>query len=130
MQAETSYLTESVTDYNACLSLYNMSSRDVTSTLSSQFSDQSNSTSAGSATCVEIQEFIRQLNLSCENTTRTDQHYRHLGTREGMNVLGIIIFTIAFGITLGRQGEGGRKIVQAIGVLNEAIMKLVNLIMW
>ena len=47
-----------------------------------------------------------------------------------MNILGIIVFTIAFSIVLGRLGPDGRKIVNAIGVLNEAIMKLVSLVMW
>ncbi len=53
-----------------------------------------------------------------------------MGSREGMNILGIIVFTIAFGVTLGQLGAEGRRIVHAIGVLNNAIMKLVSLVMW
>ena len=47
-----------------------------------------------------------------------------------MNILGIIVFTVAFALCLGHLGEDGRRLVNSIGVLNEAIMKLVTLVMW
>lgn len=53
-----------------------------------------------------------------------------VGSRDGMNVLGIIIFSIAFSIVLSRLGTEGQKIVHAVGILNEAIMKLVTVVMW
>ena len=70
------------------------------------------------------------MNVTCENATEYDRRFVLIGSREGMNVLGIIVFTIAFGIMLGKLGPDGRKVVKAIGVLNEAIMKLVSLVMW
>ncbi len=47
-----------------------------------------------------------------------------------MNVLGIIVFTIAFAVVLSSMGPSGRGIVAGVGVLNEAIMKLVTIVMW
>ena len=84
---------------------------------------------ASNATCQAIQDFITESNISCINATK---EFRHISVqpRDGMNVLGIIVFTIAFGITLGRLGAQGRNIVRVIGVLNEAIMRLVTLVMW
>ena len=48
---------------------------------------------------------------------------------DGMNILGIITFTIAFSIALGLL-EKGQVIIGAVSVLNEAIMKLIAFIMW
>ena len=48
---------------------------------------------------------------------------------DGMNILGIITFTIAFSIALGML-EKGQVIIGAISTLNEAIMKLIAFIMW
>ena len=48
---------------------------------------------------------------------------------DGMNILGIITFTIAFSIALGML-EKGQVIIGAVSVLNEAIMKLIAFIMW
>ena len=68
-------------------------------------------------------------NLTCENATIPIRHVV-VGTREGMNILGIIVFSIAFAIVLSRTGTEGRKIVGVISTLNEVIMKLVTMVMW
>ena len=80
--------------------------------------------------CQDIRAYISDNNIDCSNATKYNKRSFELGTRGGMNILGIIVFTVAFAITLGRLGEEGRKVVNAIGVLNEAIMKLVTLVMW
>lgn len=80
--------------------------------------------------CVDIKAYIYDNNIDCTNTTEYNKRSIELGTRGGMNILGIIVFTVAFAITLGRLGEEGQKVVKSIGVLNEAIMKLVTLVMW
>ena len=80
--------------------------------------------------CQDIKAYISDNNIDCSNATEYNKRSVELGTRGGMNILGIIVFTVAFAITLGRLGEEGQKVVKSIGVLNEAIMKLVTLVMW
>ena len=106
------YSFENVTDYIQCLNNnFNMS----------EFND--------STSCQVIRDYIIDYNVTCANSTQLIRHIS-IVPRDGMNILGIIVFTIAFSIVLGRLGPDGKKIVDAIGVLNEAIMKLVALVMW
>ena len=125
-QSETEYTTENVTDFNDCLSFHGFTRENITYTLASEFANQSSEY----VSCAHIQDFLKEMNVTCENSTAIDRRYVSMGSREGMNILGIIVFTIAFGVTLGQLGPEGRKIVHAIGVLNNAIMKLVTLVMW
>lgn len=50
--------------------------------------------------------------------------------RDGMNVLGIVVFSIFFGIIVGRMGEKGRVMIQLFDALCEATMTLVKLVIW
>ncbi|XP_011403916.1 PREDICTED: excitatory amino acid transporter 2-like [Amphimedon queenslandica] len=50
--------------------------------------------------------------------------------QEGMNILGIITFTIAFSIVLSTLGSEAEGFLKVITVLNDAVMKLITLIMW
>ena len=110
-QAETTYDYETTIDLKECLEeSFN------TSMLEDNY------------TCPVIRELVSSLNLTCANFTQTIRHTT-VGKRDGMNILGIIIFSVTFAIALSRQA-GGRQVVAAIGVLNEAIMKLVALVMW
>ena len=47
-----------------------------------------------------------------------------------MNVLGLVVFSIVFGIVLGRVGKRGLPMKAFIESLNEIIMKMVSLVMW
>ena len=47
-----------------------------------------------------------------------------------MNVLGIVVFSIIFGLMLGRVGEKGQPLKAFFEALNEVIMKMITLIMW
>ncbi|XP_078540803.1 excitatory amino acid transporter 2 isoform X2 [Lissotriton helveticus] len=49
--------------------------------------------------------------------------------KDGMNVLGLIGFFIAFGISMGKMGEQARLMVDFFNILNEIVMKLVTMIM-
>ncbi len=110
-QDQTTYTHETVTNYYRCLeSSFNMS-----------FLNDTNS-------CSSIRDYVTLFNISCSNFTQTARH-AVVTKRDGMNILGIIVFTVAFAIVLSRQ-PGGRRVVEAISVLNEAIMKLVSLVMW
>jgi len=71
---------------------------------------------------------------SCEcdtsNGGRCVEKVCSLGRRSGMNILGIIIFTIAFGVVLNSQGETSKKLFEVFNVVNEVVMKLVAIVMW
>uniref|UniRef100_H3A4V9 Amino acid transporter n=1 Tax=Latimeria chalumnae TaxID=7897 RepID=H3A4V9_LATCH len=52
------------------------------------------------------------------------------GTSEGMNVLGIVIFSATMGIMLGRMGNSGVPVVSFCQCLNESVMKIVAVSVW
>jgi len=47
-----------------------------------------------------------------------------------MNILGLITFSVALGIVLVMMGEKGRPVAEFFESLNEAIMRIVGLVMW
>lgn len=106
-QAATSYSDEFVTSWKECLQQYNKTFTN----------------------CSDAVETIEMLGLDCANATKSVTRIT-VGTRDGMNVLGIIVFTIIFAIFLSRTGERGRPITQAIATLNDVVMSIVKLIMW
>ncbi|XP_072127441.1 excitatory amino acid transporter 2-like [Mobula birostris] len=55
---------------------------------------------------------------------------KQLELKWGMNVLGLIGFFIAFGISMGKMGERAQVMIDFFNVLNEIIMRLVSMIMW
>lgn len=55
---------------------------------------------------------------------------RALTFKDGTNVLGLIVFCIAFGIITGQMGPDGELMTQFFMSLNEIIMKIVVLVMW
>lgn len=55
---------------------------------------------------------------------------RKTGYKNGMNVLGIIAFCIAFGILLSAMGEQAQVMVDFFAILAEITMQMVNMIMW
>ncbi|CAJ0929523.1 unnamed protein product [Ranitomeya imitator] len=55
---------------------------------------------------------------------------KKLEFKGGMNVLGLIGFFIAFGISMGKMGEQAKLMADFFNILNEIIMKLVTMIMW
>jgi len=46
------------------------------------------------------------------------------------NILGLLAFCIAFGITLSRMRERGQPLVEFFNALSEASLKLVGLVIW
>uniref|UniRef100_A0A8C3TID1 Amino acid transporter n=1 Tax=Chelydra serpentina TaxID=8475 RepID=A0A8C3TID1_CHESE len=49
---------------------------------------------------------------------------------DGINVLGLIVFCLVFGIVIGKMGEKGQVLVDFFNALNDATMKIVQIIMW
>uniref|UniRef100_A0A8C2Y5Y5 Amino acid transporter n=1 Tax=Coturnix japonica TaxID=93934 RepID=A0A8C2Y5Y5_COTJA len=63
-----------------------------------------------------------------ENKT---QEYKIVGMySDGINVLGLIVFCLVFGMVIGNMGEKGQVLVDFFNALNEATMKIVQIIMW
>uniref|UniRef100_A0A8D3EBA0 Amino acid transporter n=1 Tax=Scophthalmus maximus TaxID=52904 RepID=A0A8D3EBA0_SCOMX len=58
------------------------------------------------------------------------KNYKIIGAySDGINVLGLIVFCVAFGLVIGKMGEKGRILLEFFDALNEATMKLVQIIM-
>lgn len=66
--------------------------------------------------------------LSSQNVTRDS---KLIGTYvDGANVLGLLVFCIVFGLVIGKMGEKGQILLEFFDALNEATMRLIQIIMW
>ncbi|XP_062260175.1 excitatory amino acid transporter 1-like isoform X1 [Platichthys flesus] len=52
------------------------------------------------------------------------------GSSDGMNMLGLLVFSVAFGLILGSMGSQGKPLRDFFDCLNQAIMHLVNIFIW
>ncbi|MEE6495582.1 hypothetical protein FKM82_002089 [Ascaphus truei] len=70
-------------------------------------------------------------NFALDITPSPDVIYKsEPGTSDGMNVLGIVIFSATMGIMLGRMGTSGVPLVSFCQCLNESVMKIVAVSVW
>lgn len=53
-----------------------------------------------------------------------------LSRKYGLNVLGIVVFSIVFGIVLGRLGDRGTPLKLVLESMNEVIMQMITIVMW
>lgn len=68
------------------------------------------------------------LGFGPQNTTK---EYKIVGLySDGINVLGLIIFCLVFGLVIGKMGEKGQILVDFFNALSDATMKIVQIIMW
>uniref|UniRef100_A0A8K9XSY6 Amino acid transporter n=1 Tax=Oncorhynchus mykiss TaxID=8022 RepID=A0A8K9XSY6_ONCMY len=49
---------------------------------------------------------------------------------DGMNILGLVLFAMVFGVALRKLGEEGEELIRFFNAFNEATMVLVSWIMW
>uniref|UniRef100_A0A3B5MK51 Amino acid transporter n=1 Tax=Xiphophorus couchianus TaxID=32473 RepID=A0A3B5MK51_9TELE len=73
----------------------------------------------------DIQNFALDLTPPPDVLVRTRE-----GTSDGMNVLGIVIFSATMGIMLGRMGPNGSALVNFCQSLNEAVLRIVAIVIW
>ncbi|TKS74145.1 Excitatory amino acid transporter 5 [Collichthys lucidus] len=73
----------------------------------------------------DIQNFALDLTPPPDVLIRTWE-----GTSDGMNVLGIVIFSATMGIMLGRMGPNGSALVNFCQSLNEAVLRIVAIVIW
>lgn len=50
--------------------------------------------------------------------------------QDAMNILGLVVFAIVFGVALRKLGEEGEILIKFFNSFNEATMVLVSWIMW
>ncbi|NXW84600.1 EAA3 protein, partial [Alopecoenas beccarii] len=68
---------------------------------------------------------------TAEASENKTQEYKIVGTySDGINVLGLIVFCLVFGMVIGKMGEKGQVLVDFFNALNEATMRIVHIIMW
>ncbi|KAF7996281.1 hypothetical protein HCN44_001913 [Aphidius gifuensis] len=74
-------------------------------------------------------ETIRNATGDGLNLIKTVEHVGH-EYRDGMNTLGLVIFSIILGITLSKMGEVGKPLLDFFTSLSEAMMIITNWIIW
>uniref|UniRef100_A0A3P9QHV4 Amino acid transporter n=1 Tax=Poecilia reticulata TaxID=8081 RepID=A0A3P9QHV4_POERE len=71
------------------------------------------------------------LDLISHITHEARVHLVPIGTdQDGMNILGLVVFAIVFGVALRKLGEEGEILIKFFNSFNEATMVLVSWIMW
>ncbi|KAM9455332.1 solute carrier family 1 member 3b [Clarias gariepinus] len=78
---------------------------------------------------VIVNESILNLTNASQEITREDI-IPISGTTNGVNALGLVVFSMCFGLIIGNMKEEGQALREFFNSLNEAIMRLVAIIMW
>eukprot|EP00914_Ancora_sagittata_P004105 GHVO01009004.1.p2 GENE.GHVO01009004.1~~GHVO01009004.1.p2 ORF type:complete len:111 (-),score=8.94 GHVO01009004.1:47-379(-) len=60
----------------------------------------------------------------------TAWHDFEVRKEEGMNILGLVVWSVAMGIVVSKLGEDGRILYKFFNAFAEATMKLVTLVIW
>ena len=73
---------------------------------------------------------INGTNITYYNTSRMVDVAGRTTYGGNTNILGIVVFSIAVGLILGRMGEKALPFVKWISILNDVVMEMVKLVMW
>lgn len=68
--------------------------------------------------------------MSVLTWTPVDDTVPTAGTSDGVNMLGLLVVSVAFGLTLGSMETRGRPLRDFFDCLNKAVMHLVNIVIW
>uniref|UniRef100_A0A8D3AX29 Amino acid transporter n=1 Tax=Scophthalmus maximus TaxID=52904 RepID=A0A8D3AX29_SCOMX len=74
--------------------------------------------------CLSFLYLILDLTCTIYDTVPT------AGTSGGVNMLGLLVVSVAFGLTLGSMETRGRPLRDFFDCLNKAVMHLVNIVIW
>lgn len=66
--------------------------------------------------------------LCCQETV--EETVPVTGSSAGVNALGLVVFSMCFGLVIGNMKEQGQPLRDFFDCLNEAIMRLVAIIIW
>ncbi|KAL2076672.1 hypothetical protein ACEWY4_027735, partial [Coilia grayii] len=78
---------------------------------------------------ITVNESIANLTNNTQVITR-EEVIPLPGLTNGVNALGLVVFSMCFGLIIGNMKEQGQALRDFFDSLNEAIMKLVAIIMW
>ncbi|XP_069951238.1 excitatory amino acid transporter-like isoform X2 [Cherax quadricarinatus] len=88
--------------------------------------------SRGNESSESLNETVKtslEVEATVNDTLNEDKYERSLTSSEGTNVMGMIVFCVAFGSLIGRMPQG-KLMVDFFIILNDVVMKMVELIMW
>lgn len=78
-----------------------------------------------------VSAVINNVSEAMETLTRiTEELVPVPGSVNGINALGLVVFSMCFGFVIGNMKEQGQALKEFFDSLNEAIMRLVAVIMW
>ncbi|XP_010178629.1 PREDICTED: excitatory amino acid transporter 3-like, partial [Mesitornis unicolor] len=87
-------------------------------------------TAAGKNSSIFTQEPATTATTAQASENKT-QKFKIVGMySNGINVLGLIVFCLIFGMVIGNMGEQGQVLMDFFNALNEATMRIVQIIMW
>ena len=58
------------------------------------------------------------------------EHDFEVRQEDGMNVLGLVVFSVALGVVTSRLGEAGKPLLHFFSALADAVMVMVTLVIW
>nr|AAM94351.1 Na+-dependent amino acid transporter ASCT2 [Rattus norvegicus] len=82
------------------------------------------------STSYELRTSEKQLTTDCAHRETNATLVQVGGEVEGMNILGLVVFAIVFGVALRKLGPEGELLIRFFNSFNDATMVLVSWIMW
>lgn len=71
-----------------------------------------------------------QVEFNMTEARKINETIPAMGSSDGINVLGLLVFCTAFGLVLGNMDGRGKPLRDFFTCLNTAIMKLINIVIW
>ncbi|XP_033857655.2 excitatory amino acid transporter 1 isoform X3 [Acipenser ruthenus] len=89
-----------------------------------------NFTDATNATESPILANVTQAIQTMQETITMEEAVPGPGSSNGVNALGLVAFSMCFGLVIGKMKQKGQALLEFFDCLNEAIMRLVAIIIW
>ncbi|KAK1152523.1 excitatory amino acid transporter 1 isoform X1 [Acipenser oxyrinchus oxyrinchus] len=89
-----------------------------------------NFTDATNTTELPILANVTQAIQTLQETITMEEAVPGPGSSNGVNALGLVAFSMCFGLVIGKMKQKGQALLEFFDCLNEAIMRLVAIIIW